>query len=224
MNAEDRSDARIRQGANILAAALAVFIVLPAVYSMPRAFCTVNGMLWAAWAQVLAIAGTGVAAVASILFAARAEKMRNSIRATEGVYGEMSLNEYKITPMDGTVLIAKTLRVNDKRHAYFSARDAMRAGAEPDSIPHYERVSAAVAAVNNYFGGLAILLEKHLVDRDFILNRFASIALRTYHDQFELDIRPPRAEFYRMAQASYAYLKGLGYEDVEPPEEPPSTQ
>lgn len=57
MNIEDRSDAWIRQGANVLAAALVVFIVLPAVYPMPRAFCTVNGMLWAAWAQVVAARG-----------------------------------------------------------------------------------------------------------------------------------------------------------------------
>lgn len=59
MSAEDRSDAWIRQGANVLAAGLAVFIVLPAIYPMPRAFSAVDGAIWAAWAQVVAILITG---------------------------------------------------------------------------------------------------------------------------------------------------------------------
>ncbi len=122
--------------------------------------------------------------------------------------------------MDATVLMAKTVRVPEKRAEFSRAREEMRAGAEPDSIPAYERVSAAIAAVNNYFGGLALLLRKGLVDRDFILNRFAALALRSYEDQLELDIRPPRAEFYEMAQASYEYLRGLGFEDVAPPQAP----
>lgn len=220
MDVEDRFDLRIRQGANVVAGALAVFIVLPAFYPVSRAFCAVNGTLWAAWAQVVVIAGTGAVAVVAIFASARAEKMRNSIRAIDGVHKEMSLNELRVTPMDATVLMAKTLLDSKKRAEFFKARDEIRGGAEPDSIQAYERVSAAIAAANNYFGGLALLLEKGLVDRDFILNRFSNLALQAYHHQVELDIRQPRAEFFAMARASYEYLKELGYNDVTPPPEP----
>jgi hypothetical protein len=219
MNAEDRSDARIRQGANVLAAALAVFIVLPAIYPVSLALCSVNGVLWATWAQVAAIAGTGVVATVAIRFAARAEKMRNSIRAISEVYDAMSLNENSLTPMDATVLVAKTLRVAARRAEFYHAQAEMQAGrAEPDSFPEYERVSAAIAAINNYFGGLAILLEKGVIDKDLILNRFSTVALRAYHDQDELEIRQPRVEFVRMAQMSYDYLVGLGDKTVKPPQ------
>jgi hypothetical protein len=201
------------------------------------ALCAIDGMVWAAWAQVVAILLVGVVAggiaygqfktlretlllsIKTTRFSTKTTKMQNAIALGNEVYQKMTIGGVEISPMDATGEIHKTryapgaLQTFRKAYGKILNNEAMP-GDELDA----ERVSYAIAAVNNYFGGMHLILKTGTVDKDFILDRFSRLCLEAYTDVVELAAPPPREEFYEMARASYGYMKARGQTAVAPPE------
>jgi hypothetical protein len=118
--------------------------------------------------------------------------------------------------MTATAVLGITAHVPENLERFEEGFAEMKAGASPGSQPAYEHVSVAMAVANNYFGGLWFLIENDLIERDFILNRFANLSLTAHSDQVALGARQPRPDFDKMARASYEYLKDRGL-DAQPP-------
>ena len=226
------SDSLLRNVLSFVAGLAVAVITFAAGYQLLfPALCAVDGMLWAAWAQVIVIAVT--AAFAGIIafgqlktlqqtqaLSIKTTKVQNAMVLISQIYKKIAIGrDVKISPMEATGEIHEVRHAPGAMERFRAAygrivfREVAR-GAEPDA----ERVSYEIAVVNNYFGGMHVLLQTDTFDNDVILDRSSRLCLDTYNEVVELHARPPREEFYQMAKASYSYMKARGQNPVAPPD------
>jgi hypothetical protein len=210
MNTEDKSDAWIRQGANVLAAALAVFIVLPAIYPMPRAFSAVDGTLWAAWAQVGAILATGGGA--TLVAWTQLRRFNENARARTTIhymdaysYGLNQLpNSEPLTVSTATSYLTAALedeslmtRLHKEAKQWHSPAPKPVDAEASDELKQYLFYDGAFVAAANYFSRTAGLAEEDLIDGRLFLDFYALqvVTVWRFTKAFS-DVDPSALAFY----------------------------
>lgn len=204
------TDARIRQWANVLAAALAVFIVLPAIYPMPRAFWPVDGTLWAAWAQVVAIVATGGGAV--LVARSQLQRFNENARARTTIHYmdtySFGLNQipnsepltvstatsYLTAALEDESLMVRLHKEAKQWHSPAPKPVDAEASAE---LKQYLFYDGAFVAAANYFSRTAGLAEEGLIDGRLFLDFYALQVVTVWRfTKAFADVDPGALAFY----------------------------
>jgi len=229
MSAEDRSDAWIRQGANVLAAGLAVFIVLPAIYPMPHAFYAVDGAVWAAWAQVIAVVLTGLVAVSVAWTQLQKFNENEKTKTTIGYMSQYSTRmshipeSLSVTPEGGlayvhTVLEDESLRLRllDTAARLNGLMGPLNREVSPERQKEYEVYFTAYTVAANFFSQTAGLAREDLINGKLFLDFYGTqVVTLWYFIQAFADVEPRALTLklnrsFRMfaEQASEAFVSG----------------
>jgi apolipoprotein N-acyltransferase len=166
-----------------LAGALAVFIVLSAVYPMPRILCAVDGALWAAWAQVIAVVLTGLVAISVAWTQLQKFNENEQTKTTIEYMSQYSTRvshipeSLSVTPEGGlayvqTVLEDESLRLrlHDTAARVNGLVGLSNREASAESLKEYQVYFTAYTVAANFFSQTAGLAREDLIDGRLFLD------------------------------------------------------
>jgi hypothetical protein len=178
----------------------------------------------AEWLQFLAIGATGFGAVivanrqlgaynAALKSANENERFRNSIKAFEDMQHSTELMGTKISPLDAVLKVTQ-IAADPNQVTRFKSFPERVKGADPSAandLKWYVEVNASIAIAVSFFLDLGMLLDRKLVDFDYVMTKATGYVIR-FHDDVTA-LQPPSLDwsaFDRFAALARGYRRQSG--------------